>query len=280
MCKFHFALATAALMLVTVSPASAGLILLQDNFNTAGSVNDDLATRQAGSSIGVTPYQNNSYLTLGANDIYFGSALLLNNGSGGSSQATLLHDFVDPQIVLEQGYTVSFLFDPDISSASASANYFAIAIGQRGSTAGTGFPETDSSTDFGIRLGGNGTFIVTRGGSAQGVFDASPVMNRVYQFDLAVATSSFAAGNTADISLLIDNTPVDINGIAPGTDLTITWDGDGENYMSLISGGSGSLLDNLSVELIPEPSSSGMLIVGMIGVLALRRRVAEGRRRE
>lgn len=274
MCKFHFALATAALMLVTTSPASAGWILLQDSFNTAGTVNDDLATRQAGSLIGVTPYQNDNFLTLGTNDIFFGSTLLLNNGSGGSSQATIMHDFTDPLIVLEQGYTVSFIFDPDISSASTSSNYFAIALGQRGSTAGTGFPETDSSTDFGIRLAGNGTFIVTRGGSALGVFDASPAMNKVYQFDLAVATSSFAAGNTADISLLIDNAPVDINGAAAGTDLTITWDSDGENYMSLISGGSGSLLDNLSVELIPEPSSSGMLIFGMIGMLALRRRVS------
>ncbi len=273
MCKFHFAVVTAALMLGSASPASAGWTLLQDTFNTSGSVNDDLALRQAGSLIGATPYQNDNFLTLGTNSIFFNSTLLLNNGVGGSSQATILHDFTDPLILLEEGFTVSFIFDPDTTSASSSSNYFAIALGQRGSTAGTGFPEADSSTDFGVRLAGNGTFFVTRGGSASGVFDASPATNKVYQFDLAVSTTSFAAGNTADISLLIDNTPVDINGAAAGTDLTITWDSEGENYISLISGGSSSLLDNLSVELIPEPSSSGLFVIGMIGVIALRRRL-------
>ena len=265
-------LAAALLVSGPSTQASGAIILLQDSFDTPGSINDDLGTRQAGSSLGLVGYASESFIMLGSNDIS-GGQLLLNDGGGLSSQVTMLHDFVDPLILLEEGFRITLDVDPDTTSAGSS-DYFALAIGQRASTAGNGFPEVDSSSDFGIRLGGDGSFIVTRGSAVpvMGTYDPTPAINKFYKLDLAVDTASFEAGEQATITLSMDNVPVDLNGASPGTDLIITWDAEGENYISLIGGGASSLVDNLNVALIPEPGTTSAMMFGVIALFAVYRR--------
>jgi hypothetical protein len=90
---------------------------------------------------------------------------------------------------------------------------------------------------------------------------------------LELFTTSATLSSPATLRVTVNGIVQDVNGAAPGTDYSFTWDAQGELY-----GGFGSninnyyLVDDLVVTAIPEPGALGAMAAGL--VLLKRRRTA------
>lgn len=267
-------LLTAGLLWVAAQGASAA-VLLSDNFDTGGSINSDLATRQGG-SLATVSYASGQFGTAGLSGIQ-SNQLRLNTNNSYSSNVALNHDFRDAAITSSGGFQIAF--DANLSSTNFSGgNGLGLGIGYNDtSSAISGFPAASPVNDIGFRLFANGTaYYRTAGGSGTFTFDAGAAANDVFHMVLQVATADFNSGTTAAVSLFVDGNLIDMNGAAAGEALTFAWDGNA-NYIGMNGLNSVVLVDNLEIsDLSPEASvpvaPSALLMVAGLAVMRGRRR--------
>ncbi len=190
------------------------------------------------------------------------------------SASTVWHDFstgIAGQAALAGGgYRISFDWT---STNSASDNWVAWSIGfpTLAALAEPGTRVNNAETDFGILFRGNGGvqyFDNNVATTSTETFSAASLNHQVvieFKFD------SYAEGSDVVASAWVDGTNV-----LPG--YTFQWNNnDGAVYFELGSyelpaadGAPGTLIDNLSISAIPEPSLSLLLAAG--GLTSLRRR--------
>ena len=119
--------------------------------------------------------------------------------------------------------------------------------------------------DYGILFrqnGGTERFDNTVNLGAGGAFSATAGPRRV---EISYAFSSFADGASVTATSKVDGTQVASD--------TFTWDSNvGAMYMELGHNDPNLLVDNLTVSVIPEPSSALLSSLAILGLIARRRR--------
>ena len=237
-----------SLALVSIVGAN-GTVLLQDNYNVDDTVdiNDDLATRQAGSSLGTVNYTKHFFGPSAGTQKIESNKLVLTGFFVGT--ALLNHDFTDADITSSGGYSTCLTISPTAvrPGTPESGRFFTLATGQSASIGGTGFPGTVKS-EIAYRLASKlGTGFMFGEGSTF-VFDADPALGKIYNVVLTVETSSFSEDSTFIANLYIDGVQMDLNGeLAAGLSSTGTWDDDDENFISLSAINSTWTVDNIEI---------------------------------
>lgn len=157
-------------------------------------------------------------------------------------------------ILAAGGFTVSYDFDLAGASANA-ADWMSVRVGNSGEN----IPVNDANVDFGVLTRGNGAMQTFEGTNANEF--GTPGAAAPHNFSLVYAFTSFAQGSTVNFTGFVD-------GVQIGTD-TFTWNGTDD--VKIFFGGrvQGSLIDNIQIATIPEPSAA---LLSALGGLALVRR--------
>ena len=252
-------------MAVMASVASAEVLLLSDDFNTADTtdLNSNLATRQDGSLAPVTWSKSTEVGGAGTiSDNQMRVSTMESTDTG--YHVSLDHDFTDSAITTGGGFRISFDF------TSLEANWSALSLGRTetsriSSAAGQQFV-TDAATDYGFLLGTTGNWQVFSGSDQEG--SGSSGVSGTNAIDLVVETTGFTVGTAAKATLSMNGDVQHVH--------EFTWDADGTNYLSIESWRDGvGLVDNFSISAIPEPAS-GLLLLGATAFLGLLRKKLYG----
>ncbi len=255
------------LALLLASPSSGSIVLFSDSFDTADSGSLDASiqgARRSGTLEG--DIQVRSW---GAQQAIAGNQLLfpgLNSGVrfeneagpfGGTNRFDWAAGSTGADILAAGGFTVSFDWTPATNDAD---QWVSFQVGTVNDDSGN---LTDD--DYGIlfrRNGGTERFDNTVNLGAGGSFPATTVARAV---EINYAFSSFADGASVTATSTVD-------GVQVASD-TFTWDGNGgEMRMELGHNASGELVDNLTVSIVPEPSSLMLCGLAMAGFISRRRR--------
>ncbi|HUT11803.1 MAG TPA: PEP-CTERM sorting domain-containing protein [Thermoguttaceae bacterium] len=291
-----FVAVLAVSLTLTDGAQGGGTVLLHDSFNGPDDttdltgntphdihLNSDLSSRQAGSSLGTITYRLD---VGGGNDPPYRNPYLSNNAlvmKGGSLYRSLnrsqiispRHDFVDSAIVDDGGFVIELIVNP--TGGNTSSDWFAVSLGHTSSSAGLADSYeqdvTDPEVDFGILFRGSGVFNTFRKGTGDpgGTYASGHAASDFFDIRIEVETQSFALGEIATVRTFVNDRPLDISTL-PGDELTLLWDGDGTNYISLESRVLPSVLDDFKVSTIPEPSTFILLAMGAVGLLFYARR--------
>lgn len=248
---------------LTFGTSSAATLLYSENFNNEATPNYNGGTTPETNVGGIGILQssgfvqgNNATNTAwlfstggnpgGVNGLRFGAGPGYNWATG--TNAAL--------ILADGGFSVSY--DYDQAGLGNADDWFLIRVGNGGENSGVG----NADTDFGLLTRGDGRMqSFDNGGfsSAQDFGTATAVAP--HNFTLNYAFNSWAAGSTVTFTGFTD-------GVQIATD-SFTWGG--TNDVKIFFGGSvqGSLIDNIQINTIPEPSA---LLLSALGAVALLRR--------
>lgn len=248
-------------LLVLISGGAQASVILSDSFDSATSgLNDNLATRQAGSEA------TQNWLSGGNGDSTIASNELLITHSSNSSDRNVYLDLdLGSASGLVDGGSFTISFDMTANNNSYSAFFI-------GSDNLVGRPAVGSlsSNDFQmlIKSTGNSTVYYNGGSNAYSTAAAGTGMKSwVFTFE----TSDFDNGTAYTASLSIDGSEYDLNGATAGTTYSSTWDG-GAQYIGFSTRGNSTIVDNFEVAAIPEPSSLLLAVAGLLAFGLLRRR--------
>jgi uncharacterized protein (TIGR03382 family) len=245
---------------LSLATSQAATILYSENFNGEGTsstaYNDgttpevnvgSIGTLQStgsnqGGNAGDTAWRFNAgSRTNGGNGLRFGTG---HNWATGANSAAIL---------AAGGFSIAFDFD--LAGNGGAADWFSVRVGSGGENSGVDFV----GVDFAALIRGNGQVTTIEDG-AQGDFGtATAVAARSVVFNYAF--ESWDGGTTVNFTGFVDGSKV-------ATD-SFTWNS--TNDVKIVFGGrvTGSLIDNIVVATIPEPSTA---LLGGLGLLALLRR--------
>lgn len=249
--------------------SGAATVLYSENFNSEATPNYNAGTTPEinfgaligvlqssgtgqGGNAGNTAWQFSSGLAGGAagggsNGLRFGTGPGFNWASGA----------IAALIVADGGLSVSYDFD--LAGLGSDDDWMSVRVGNGAENIGV----NNANVDYGVLTRGDGRMETFEGGgpslnvNALGTASARAVHN----FTLQYAFTSFDAGSTVTFTGFVD-------GVQIGTD-TFTWNA--TNNVTIFLGGrvNGSLIDNVQVSTIPEPSAA---LLSGLGILALIRR--------
>jgi hypothetical protein len=249
--------------------SGAATVLYSENFNNEATPNYNAGTTPEtnfGGAIGVlqssgTPEGNNAGNTAwqfasglaggasggGANGLRFGTSPGFNWASGA----------IGALIIADGGFSVSYDFD--LNGFGSDDDWMSVRVGNSGENIGV----NNANVDFGALTRGDGRMQTFEGGGPTldttnlGIASA----RAVHRFTLQYAFTSFSAGSTVNFTGFVD-------GVQIGTD-TFTWNGTDDVKIFLGGRVNGSLIDNVQISTIPEPSAA---LLSGLGILALVRR--------
>lgn len=277
------------LIICNTSPAQ---VIFSDSFDRAD--NDPLdATLD-----GIT---DNTGSALGVGDVYvepFGAArsqilgnqLSLATGPG-TSNARIDHNFINPSILTAGGFSISMDVTGMAQSSPGFGGAFAVGMStaradsagdalnasakfQDGILAGGNSTSSQSIADFWVMLRGNGSLVWGGLGesvsSVGGVEDQTGLLGKVLDLSKTGTISAdflfsdFNAGATVSYEVFY-------NTVSQGTG-TFTWSEANQNYIGLDARDSdGVTFDNLAIQIIPEPSTAALALLGAAGLFIRRR---------
>ncbi|MBN8459356.1 MAG: PEP-CTERM sorting domain-containing protein [Verrucomicrobia bacterium] len=252
-----------ALVLVAAGTSQAGTLLLSDNFDEAGgsyssyTFNNGLAQTQSGSLATIT------YTTIG-NDWAVqhsnGGRILVANGGNGTGGASLNHDFAADANAAGQALQISFTIGSVDSYADASRwIHFNIASQQNLAVA-------DGNVGLGVYFRKSGEALLISGGSGLPVSATwSPDDAITITLSGTGGTGSAFNGNGSVATVSVGSTNLGSFTLAQQSSAYLSF---GAFSYSNDQFGVGTF-DNLQVSLVPEP---GTTVLGSLGLLGLFRR--------
>ena len=256
----------AVLPLFLASPAF-GVILFQDNFDTADTTNFDAAPtagRLSGTAAGDIVLRsygfqqhisgNQLLLPTGTNGVRFENAA---GPFGASNRYDWASGSTGTAILGAGGFIVSFDYT---AAGNTTGDWVSFQVGTINADNGN-----LTNDDYGILFrqnGGTERFDNSVNLGAGGTFSATAGPRHV---EISYAFSSFADGASVTATSKVDGTQVASD--------TFTWDSNsGAMYMELGHNDPNLLVDNLTVSVIPEPSSALLSSLAILGLIARRRR--------
>jgi hypothetical protein len=255
----------AVLPLLLGSPAF-GVILFQDNFDTADTTNFDAAPtagRLSGTaggdivlrSYGFQQHISNNQLSLptGSNGVRFENSA---GPFGGDNRYDWASGTTGTAILGAGGFTVSFDYTP---SGTTTRDWISFQVGTINADNGN---LTDD--DYGILFRQDGDterFDNLLNLGAGGAFTATAGPSHV---EISYAFASFADGASVTATSKVNGTQVASD--------SFTWDSNGGAMYMELGKNDPSLVNNLTVSVIPEPSSALLSSLAMLGLIARRRR--------
>ncbi|MFM2197003.1 MAG: hypothetical protein RLZZ505_435 [Verrucomicrobiota bacterium] len=252
-----------AIALAAHNASAASIVLWADNFNVADTPNFDGAST-AGRLSG-TEAANTALASYGQQQgISSNQLLLLPNGNAGVrfGGQTTRYDWAagssGTQIIAGGGFTVAFDWTPANNTV---IDWVSFQVGTINNDSGN-----LTNDDYGIlfrnnggterfdnsaNLGAGGSFVANPGGISRSVV-------------ISYSFTSFADGSSVNVVSTVDGTEV--------ANDNFTWDGNGgQMHMEMGNLASGTLIDNLVISTVPEPS--GLVLLGSsLGVLILLRK--------
>lgn len=260
-------LATAILLMVHTLPAQT--ILFEDTYDRADNadINLNAAADQSGTA---APLTYSTFGTTGDSSISSNRLSLNTNTSNATTRAALQYNFSNSSsaIVDDGGFEFEFTVDPGTNWVSGPHGAYAIRIflSQQSVVNGTvGQTNPFQSLVFSIQGNGNTQAF------SQGSTILSPLIAPSWNVQglndirLTVETDGFATSSSNFASLFI-------NDVAVASDLAFSWTNNNNAYFALESTTNTSQFTNLTATTIPEPSSVGLLGLGL-GLLLFRKRV-------
>lgn len=259
-----FSVAALAIFAFTSSSASA-TIIFADNFdapNTSVLDTSDQTGRISGllgTSVGLRSQGSQHHIS--------GNKLLMRKTGGGEKRVR----FHDPQstdddwidfasgaagtdILANGGFRVEFDWTP---VTTASGNWLSVDMGIAAKSAGEpSFRVNNGDTDFGFLMSENGDVQYFDNGVVTDIPGAySPTAGESHVV-VDYAFASFADGSNATASASID-------GVSIFSNAAFQWDGNlGVLNMELGEFSHGTLIDNLVISTVPEPSSILLIVLG------------------
>jgi hypothetical protein len=189
--------------------------------------------------------------------------LRLSTGRG-TSEFGLGHNFIGSDITDAGGFSVQMRID-DINPFTPESNHyagFAVGLTQAEAAGGADIASPGSFRGNGVNLGVADCFIeLDYYGNVKlwsnGVLLVSVPMNQNHGTLLAsFATTSFNAGSTVTVAVLLDGKPVDLDPATAGASRTFTWQHTDANYVGLSARATAPTasfvkLDNLAIRKLP-----------------------------
>ena len=268
---------TVAVAICFAANVQAEIVLFTDNFDDADNsqpdngLNQNLSTRQAGSSLGTVPWgvYNDNYGYVEVNGAINPDVMKLVGpspvGTNVNTAVVIGHNFTDSSITTAGWFELQWDMDP----TSDTSKWSCASIGLPNANGNADV--TNAATGFGVLLTGTGGWYSVAAGVnlGSGTYDSTPQDGEWYTFKMRVATSSFASGSSAAVDVYAG--PVG-GSLTLLTSQAFQWNSDGENYMGFYGYKNTSLVDNVRVTTIPEPSTLALLATGLIGLLCYARR--------
>lgn len=257
------------LFVLPAGTSGAATVLYSENFNNEATPNYNAGTTPEtnfGGAIGVLQSSGTAQGNNAGNTAWQFASGLGGGASGGGSNGLRFGTSpgfnwatgaVGALIIADGGFSVSYDFD--LNGFGSDDDWMSVRVGNSGENIGV----NNANVDFGALTRGDGRMETFEGGgptlNVNGLGIASA--RAVHRFTLQYAFTSFAAGSTVNFSGFVD-------GVQIGTD-TFTWNG--TNDVKIFLGGrvNGSLIDNVQVSTIPEPTAA---LLSGLGILALGRR--------
>ena len=251
-----------------IYPAPLGNDLFVDNFNRANTTDIDAgATGMSGSRVpplgaGAAYYEG--YETGGAGDISITNNGLRLASNSGTSECGIRHNFIGSDITAAGGFSVQMRID-DINPFTPDTNHyagFAVGLTQSEAAGGADIASPGSFRGNGVNLGVADCFIeLDYFGNVKmwsnGVPLVSVPMNQNHGTLVAsFSTTSFNAGSTVTVSVLLDGKTVDLDPSSAGVSRTFTWKNSNANYIGLSARATAPSaafvkLDNLAIRKLP-----------------------------
>ncbi len=264
---------TAITALALMSGHSQAAVLFADDFNRANNTDLNAVTTGKSGTLGALNWAKRTVTGTSTPKAEVNSNKILLGESGSASAglgiAYVNHNFTDALIATNGQFSVSV----DLASVTSSGNTRFSGFGVGNSKAEldawtSNLPSGSFTSDFfmGYDPTSAGTAVGTyiyKNGTTQDYYSSTA---RAVGTTLS-ATFSFAnfnSGTTVNYQAFINGSSVKTG--------SFTWSGTNENYIFLYSNytNNSGLMDNFEVSVIPEPGS--LLLLGLGGLLALRRR--------
>ncbi|MGI8602463.1 MAG: hypothetical protein ACR2OZ_05635 [Verrucomicrobiales bacterium] len=260
-----------ALCLSTIS--TEAVLLFGDNFNAPDTGNLDLSDqtgRRSGLNTAIQVRSSRIQHGITGNQLNFlngntGRVRFHNDLDDNTATAETWYDWAGSstgaQILADGGLRVEFDW---IAGNTTSANWVAFNIGHSGDVGEPAFRVNDPSNDIGILFRFNGATEIFDNGINLGPGGSVTPNIGLRHIMIDYAFNSFA-----------DGTPVAVNAWENGTNVysgNFSWSGNaGQLYMELETLES-TLIDNLMISTIPEPSGIALGVLGGFGLTMRRRR--------
>jgi hypothetical protein len=261
------------LPLVCLAPLSAKAVLLfADNFNAPDTTNLDLSSqagRRSGTNTAIQVRSSMIQHGIASNQLNFlngntGRIRFHNDLDNNTATAETWHDWAAGEgaaILAAGGLRIEFDW---IAGNTTSGNWVAFNVGHNGDVGEPAFRVNEGSNDLGILFRFNGdTEIFDNGINLGAGGSATPILGLRHMM-IDYRFNSFA-----------DGTPVTINAYESGTNVyngAFTFSGNGGQFYMELETLENTLIDNLAISTVPEPSGAVLGMLCGLGVILRRRR--------
>lgn len=251
----------AILLMLPAGMSEAATLLYSENFNGEATPNYNAGTTPETNVGGIGVLQSSGVAqtnnatntawqfstnanTVGQNGLRFGTSPGYNWATGANAAL----------ILADGGFSISYSYNQN--GLGAADDWMSVRVGNG--------PENiainAANVDFGVLTRADGRMQTFEGSAANDFGIAAPVAP--HEITLVYAFNSWAQGSTVNFTGFVD-------GVQIGTD---TFDWNGTNNVSIFFGGrvTGSLIDNIQIRTIPEPSV--VMLSGFCALGFMRRR--------
>ncbi|MEM9478833.1 MAG: sulfatase-like hydrolase/transferase [Verrucomicrobiota bacterium] len=254
-----------------VDPAALPNDLFVDTFNRPDNGNHDTVLTGMFGSVVSSLSADAAYIDSfeGGSTEISGNKLGMAVGSG-MTETSILHNFIDPEILTDRGFSVQVRVDEiDSTAGNDEPNRFGgfgvgLTLAEAQSSADVGSTSApfsfrgrtnnaNGTADFFIDLALDGNIRCWSNGT---VLDTISVGKTSGNLLVCFECTSFASGSTVTVTAFHDGELVDLDSGTAATTRTFTWDNSDSNYIGLSSRASNSVtLENLAIRTLPLSSS-------------------------
>ena len=259
------------LFALPIGTSGAATLLYSENFNNEATPNYNGGTTPEtnfGGAIGVLQSSGSAQSSNAGNTAWQFASGLVGGASGGGDKGLRFGSSpgynwasgaIGALILADGGFSVSYNFD--LAGLGSDDDWMSVRVGNGAENISV----NNANVDYGVLTRGDGRMQTFEGGGpALDVNDLGTAGARaVHNFTFRYAFSSFAAGSIVNFTGFVD-------GVQIGTD-TFTWNGTDDVKIFLGGRVNGSLIDNVQVSTIPEPSAALLSGLGVVALLRRRR---------